>query len=76
MVKASAALKAGGGPGLAGKEAGTPGLETPAPAQMEEGIGEVQQAVLLKKNLLDKVKKEPATASRLIQNWVRQETKV
>ena len=31
---------------------------------------------MLKKNLLDKVKKEPATASRLIENWVRQETKV
>jgi flagellar M-ring protein FliF len=76
MAKATAALKTGGGPGLAGKEAGTPGLETTAPAQMEEGIGEVQQAVQLKKNLLDKVKKEPATASRLIQNWVRQETKV
>lgn len=32
-----------------------------------------KQAALLKKNLLDKVKKEPGTASRLIQNWMRQE---
>ena len=36
---------------------------------------EAKQAVLLKKNLLDKVKKEPASASRLIQNWMRQESK-
>jgi flagellar M-ring protein FliF len=36
---------------------------------------EAKQAVLLKKNLLDKVKKEPASASRLIQNWMRQEGK-
>jgi flagellar M-ring protein FliF len=75
MAKSSATLKAGGSPGLAGKPEATPGLETPAPAQFGEASGEVQQAVLLKKNLLDKVKKEPATASRLIQNWVRQEIK-
>ena len=36
---------------------------------------EAKQAVMLKKNLLEKVKKEPATASRLIQNWMRQEGK-
>jgi len=36
---------------------------------------EAKQAVILKKNLLEKVKKEPAGASRLIQNWMRQEGK-
>ncbi len=36
---------------------------------------EAKQAVILKRNLLEKVKKEPAGASRLIQNWMRQEGK-
>jgi flagellar M-ring protein FliF len=36
---------------------------------------ESKQAVVLKKNLLEKVKKEPAQAGRLIQNWMRQEGK-
>ncbi len=43
--------------------------------QLGDSPLEAKQAVLLKKNLLDKVKKEPATASRLIQNWMRQEGK-
>jgi flagellar M-ring protein FliF len=43
--------------------------------QLEDSPLESKQAVLLKKNLLEKVKKEPATASRLIQNWMRQEGK-
>jgi flagellar M-ring protein FliF len=41
--------------------------------QLEDSPAETKQAVILKKNLLEKVKKEPATASRLIQNWMRQE---
>jgi flagellar M-ring protein FliF len=44
-------------------------------SQLGDSPMEAKQAVLLKKNLLDKVKKEPATASRLIQNWMRQEGK-
>jgi len=43
--------------------------------QLGDSPTETKQAVILKKNLLDKVKKEPATASRLIQNWMRQEGK-
>jgi flagellar M-ring protein FliF len=43
--------------------------------QLGDSPLEAKQAVLLKRNLLDKVKKEPATASRLIQNWMRQEGK-
>jgi hypothetical protein len=42
---------------------------------LEDSPNETKQAVILKKNLLEKVKKEPATASRLIQNWMRQEGK-
>jgi flagellar M-ring protein FliF len=44
-------------------------------SQLGDSPLESKQAVLLKKNLLEKVKKEPATASRLIQNWMRQEGK-
>lgn len=41
--------------------------------QLGDSPLEAKQAILLKKNLLEKVKKEPSTASRLIQNWMRQE---
>jgi flagellar M-ring protein FliF len=44
-------------------------------SQLGDSPLEAKQAVILKKNLLEKVKKEPATASRLIQNWMRQEVK-
>jgi flagellar M-ring protein FliF len=43
--------------------------------QLGDSPLEAKQAVMLKKNLLEKVKKEPATASRLIQNWMKQEGK-
>ena len=64
---------------------GTPGVYVPKVdenAALEASLQrlgdsplEAKQAVLLKKNLLEKVKKEPASASRLIQNWMRQEGK-
>jgi flagellar M-ring protein FliF len=44
-------------------------------SQLGDSPLEAKQAVILKKNLLEKVKKEPAGASRLIQNWMRQESK-
>ena len=44
-------------------------------SQLGDSPMETKQAVMLKKNLLEKVKKEPAAASRLIQNWMRQEGK-
>jgi len=44
-------------------------------SQLGDSPLEAKQAVILKKNLLEKVKKEPAGASRLIQNWMRQEGK-
>jgi flagellar M-ring protein FliF len=43
--------------------------------QLGDSPTEAKQAVILKKTLLDKVKKEPAGASRLIQNWMKQESK-
>ncbi|MGO8819484.1 MAG: flagellar basal-body MS-ring/collar protein FliF [Terriglobia bacterium] len=43
--------------------------------QLDDSPTQAKQAVMMKKNLLEKVKKEPATASRLIQNWMRQEGK-
>jgi flagellar biosynthesis/type III secretory pathway M-ring protein FliF/YscJ len=35
---------------------------------------EVNRAIVLKRHLVEKVKKEPEGASRLIQSWVRQAT--
>jgi flagellar M-ring protein FliF len=51
-------------------------LDASVLAQLGESPADSKQAALLKKNLLEKVKKEPETASRLIQNWVRQENKL
>jgi flagellar biosynthesis/type III secretory pathway M-ring protein FliF/YscJ len=73
---AEAALNEASPQGSAGKEEGLPGSVASFPPQLGEAMGEVKQAVQLKKNLLDKVKKEPATVSRLVQNWVRQEVKL
>jgi flagellar M-ring protein FliF len=67
---------------LPGSASGVPAAKGDETSSLEASISqlggasiEAKQAVLLKKNLLDKVKKEPATASRLIQNWMRQEGK-
>jgi flagellar M-ring protein FliF len=67
---------------LPGSTHGVPATKADDAASIEASLSqlgdspmEAKQAVLLKKNLLEKVKKEPATASRLIQNWMRQEGK-
>jgi flagellar M-ring protein FliF len=49
---------------------------TPLQRELAEAGSEVKQAVTLKRHLVEKVKKEPEAASRLIQNWVRQEIKL
>jgi len=67
------ALQMGEAPALADKGANP--AEAALRPELGESLGEVRQAVLVKKNLLEKTKKEPATVSRLIQNWLRQETK-
>ena len=67
---------------LPGSAHGPPATKADDTASLEASLSqlgdsplEAKQAVILKKNLLEKVKKEPAGASRLIQNWVRQEGK-
>jgi flagellar M-ring protein FliF len=42
--------------------------------ELAETNSEVMRAVVLKRHLVDKVKKEPENATRLIQGWVRQGT--
>jgi flagellar M-ring protein FliF len=75
MGKASQEALPGSAPGIpAPKADDTASLEA-ALQQLGDSPTEAKKAVILKKNLLDKVKKEPATASRLIQNWMRQESK-
>lgn len=51
------------------------GLEIEGRVQQElsETDSDVKRAVMLKRHLVDKVKKEPIGASRLIQNWIRRE---
>jgi len=46
-------------------------LEAALQRELAETNSEVKQAVMLKRRLVDKVKKEPEAASRLIQNWIR-----
>jgi len=56
-------------------EGGKPPLEEPLPdfsQEMADPGSEVKKAVALKRQLVDKIKTEPAAASRLIQRWVRQ----
>ncbi len=56
-----------------GALAGGEGSPAALPSDAVNGVaGEVQQAVLLKKQLTTKVKEDPETASRLIQNWIRE----
>src|SRR5882762_7783760 len=51
------------------------GAHIALPAQTATIDGEVQQAVALKRQLVGKVKEDPAAASRLIQNWMREEAR-
>ena len=56
------------------KEGDMPSLDASL-QQLGDSPLEAKQATMLKKTLLEKVKKEPGTASRLIQNWMRQDGK-
>jgi len=56
-------------------EGGGPALKEPFldfSQEMADSGSEVKRAVALKRELVDKIKTEPAAASRLVQNWVRQ----
>ena len=65
----------GSGPGLPAKKGDDAHTLEASLQELEDSPSQTKQAVILKKNLLEKVKKEPTTASRLIQNWLRQEGK-
>lgn len=71
MGKDSTAKLPAGAP-LPVKADGSAQIETSL-SQPGESPAEVNPATQLKKNLLEKVKKEPASAGRLIQSWIRQE---
>ena len=47
-------------------------IENELQKELSETSSEVMRAVVLKRHLVDKVKKEPENATRLIQGWVRQ----
>jgi hypothetical protein len=47
-------------------------LEGELQQELSETNSEVMRAVVLKRHLADKVKREPENATRLIQGWVRQ----
>lgn len=64
-----AATTAGAAAALGGGEGALSGLLTEVPGG---GSNEVQQAVLLKKELTARVKDDPEAASRLVQTWVRE----
>ena len=49
-------------------------LQNELEQEMSGTNSEVNRAIVLKRHLVEKVKKEPEGASRLIQNWVRQDT--
>ncbi|HZQ67105.1 MAG TPA: flagellar basal-body MS-ring/collar protein FliF [Terriglobales bacterium] len=51
---------------LAGAAGASPEIELPA------GVEGARRAALLKRQLTEKVKAEPATASRLVQTWIRE----
>lgn len=52
--------------------AAAPGGALPAAAEAQTSGPEVQQAVALKRELLGRVKDDPESAGRLIQNWLRE----
>jgi flagellar M-ring protein FliF len=64
--------------GEAGKTHDVPLTLSQAEGQLEDELSqansEVMRAVVLKRHLVEKVKKEPEGATRLIQSWVRQGT--
>jgi flagellar M-ring protein FliF len=57
---------------LQGKGGEGEGEEESVPGELTDINTEVKRTVVLKKQLVEKIKKNPEAASRLIQNWVRQ----
>ncbi len=54
------------------RECRRPRMEGELQRELSETNSEVMRAVVLKRHLVEKVKKEPEDATRLIQSWVRQ----
>ena len=55
--------------------AGQPAGGALAAVELPAGSEEAQRALALKKELADKIKTEPAAASRLVQTWLREQPK-
>jgi flagellar M-ring protein FliF len=67
-----AALPAASGTQTAGQFLSVAEMEGELQKELSETNSEVMRAVVLKRHLVEKVKKEPENATRLIQGWVRQ----
>jgi flagellar M-ring protein FliF len=67
-------LPAGGAGEPASKTTTMAEIEGELQKELSETNSEVMRAVVLKRHLVEKVKKEPQNATRLIQGWVRQGT--
>jgi flagellar M-ring protein FliF len=69
-----ALLTAGGGKEPAKRPTTVAEIESELQKELSDTNSEVMRAVVLKRHLVEKVKKEPENATRLIQGWVRQGT--
>ena len=67
-----AALPAGGGTEPVRKATTVAEMESELQRELAETNSEVMRSVVLKRHLVEKVKREPESATRLIQGWVRQ----
>jgi flagellar M-ring protein FliF len=71
-AKSQAGLPAADGKDTAKKATTVAEMEGELQKELSESNSEVMRAVVLKRHLVEKVKKEPENATRLIQGWVRQ----
>jgi flagellar M-ring protein FliF len=72
-AKGQAAALAAGGAAEGVKKATTVAeMETELQRELSETNSEVMRSVVLKRHIVEKVKKEPENATRLVQGWVRQ----
>jgi flagellar M-ring protein FliF len=55
-----------------GEALGTPAELQEFESELQVTNSEVKRVVMLKRNLVDKVKSEPEAAGRLVENWIRQ----
>lgn len=69
---AEAAMLPGSSPESARSGADGIDLEAQVVKELNQTSSEVKRAVLLKKHLSDKVRREPMTAGRIVHNWIRQ----